>query len=357
MSLCGSHIGSQKAIGLKRPTQTDVAKLAGVSRATVSYVVNGNTRVAISDETRSRVLDAVARLNYAPDVRAQALRSGGSHTIGLLIPDLHNPHYWSIVQGVEDIVREQGYDLLLTSTSLEPEREARALAALSSRRMDALILTLSFLEQSKAALTHLAANGYPVVTLGNTAFNVDAVVATYRNATAQVMAHLLGQGHTRIGFIFGVGSKELATNRMSVYQESLAGAGIALDPALIDYSGIRIDDGYQAAHRLLANTQPPSALLVINDWLAIGALRAVGELGLRVPEDISIAGFDDTEMAAFLNPPLTSVRSNGYALGSEAAKMALERIRQPDRLIHRVQIEAELVLRSSIGPVKVADRQ
>ncbi|MBI3957370.1 MAG: LacI family DNA-binding transcriptional regulator [Chloroflexi bacterium] len=326
--------------------------MAGVSRATVSYVVNGSADVSISAETRARVLDAVAHLNYAPDARARSLRSGGSNTVGLLIPDLHNPHYWSIVQGVEDSVREQGYDLLLTSTSLDPEREAQTLAGLSGRRVDALILTLSFLEQSKATLTQLAANGYPVVTLGNTSFNVDAVIATYRNATARMMAHLLGLGHTRIGFIFGVGSKELATNRMAVYQESLAVAGLPVDPSLIDYSGPRIEDGYQAACRLLERTPRPSALLVINDWLAIGALRAVGERGLRVPEDISIASFDDTEMAAYLNPPLTSVRSNGYALGRQAASLAVERIRQPGRPIRRVQIEAELIIRSSTGATK-----
>ena len=229
---------------MKRPTQNDVAKLAGVSRATVSYVVNSSPDVPISMETRDRVLSAVAQLNYAPDARARSLRSGGSNIIGLLIPDLHNPHYWSIVEGVEETVREQGYDLLLTSTSLDPLREEKALAALSGQRMDALILTLSFLEQSKATLTQLAANRYPVVTLGNTSFNADAVVATYRTATAQVMSHLLGLGHTRIGFIFGVGSKDLATNRMTVYQESLAGAGIPIDPELIDYSGPRIEDGY-----------------------------------------------------------------------------------------------------------------
>lgn len=336
---------------MKRPTQNDVAKLAGVSRATVSYVVNGSSDVPISVETRARVLDAVAQLNYAPDSRAQSLRSGGSNTIGLLIPDLHNPHYWSIVEGVEDTVREQGYDLLFTSTSLDPQREEKTLAALSGRRMDGLILTLSFLEQSKTTLTHLAANGYPVVTLGNTSFNVDAVIATYRPATAQVMAHLLGLGHTRIGFIFGVGSKELATNRMSVYQESLAGAGIPINPELIDYSGPRIEDGYNAALRLLERAPRPTALLVINDWLAIGALRAVREKGLRVPEDISIASFDDTEMAAYLNPPLTSVRSNGHELGRQAASLLLERISKPDRPIRRVQIEAELIIRQSTGVV------
>jgi len=337
---------------VKRPTQADVAKLAGVSRATVSYVVNNTAGIAISPQTRTRVLEAVAQLNYAPDARARSLRSGGSNTIGLLIPDLHNPHYWSIVQVVEDSVREQGYDLLLTSTSLDPEREERTLHALLGRRIDALILLLSFLEQSKATLTQLAANGYPVVTLGNTAFNVDAVVATYRNATAQVMDHLLGLGHRRIGFIFGVGSKELATNRMAVYRESLAAAGIPADPSLIDHSGVRIEDGYRAACRLLDHTPRPTALLVINDWLAIGALRAVGERGLRVPEDISIASFDDTEMAAYLNPPLTSVRSNGHELGHQAADLALERIQQPRRPVRRVQIEAQLVVRQSTGAAK-----
>lgn len=339
---------------MKRPTQNDVAKLAGVSRATVSYVVNGNMDVPISPETRARVMEAVARLNYAPDARARSLRSGGSDTIGLLIPDLHNPHYWSIVQGVEDAVRTEGFDLLLTSTSLDPEREAQTLSGLLGRRMDALILTLSFLEQSKAALNQMAANGYPVVTLSNTALNVDAVVATYRNATAQVMAHLLDLGHTRIGFIFGVGSKELATNRMTVYKESLTAAGIPVDTDLIDFSGIRIEDGYQAAVRLLELTPRPTALLVINDWLAIGALRAVHQRGLRVPQDISIASFDDTEMAAYLNPPLTSVRSNGNELGRQAASLALERIRRPGRPVRRVQIEAELVVRDSTGPVPVA---
>jgi len=338
---------------VKRPTQADVAKLAGVSRATVSYVVNETPGVPISAETRQRVLAVVQQLGYAPDARAQSLRSGGSRTIGLLIPDLHNPHYWSIVQGVEDCVRGQGYDLLLTSTSLDPEREAQTLAGLLGRRMDALILTLSFLEQSRAALTQLAAKRYPVVTLGNTAFDVDAVLTTYGIATAQVMAHLLELGHTRIGFIFGVGSKDLGTNRIAAYRESLAGAGIGEDPGLIDRTGTTIEDGYHSAKRLLAQTPRPTALLVINDWLAMGALRAAAESGLRVPTDISIASFDDTEMAAYLQPPLTSVRSNGHELGRQAATLALQRIRQPDGPLMRMQIEAQLVIRSSTGPAPV----
>ncbi len=130
----------------------------------------------------------------------------------------------------------------------------------------------------------------------------------------------------------------------------MTSAGIPADPSLIDHCGVGIEDGYRAALRLLGRTPRPTALLVINDWLAIGTLRAVGECGLRVPEDISIASFDDTEMAAYLNPSLTSVRSNGYELGRQAASLVLERIQQPDRPIRRVQIEAELVVRDSTGP-------
>src|SRR5690606_26634688 len=127
-----------------------------------------------------------------------------------------------------------------------------------------------------------------------TSLSADAVMATYRNATAQVMEHLLGLGHRRIGFIFGVGSPDLGTNRMTVYRESLAKAGLPVDESLIDRCGARIEDGYQSALRLLNQQPRPTTLLVINDWLAIGALRAAAEQGLSIPQDLSIASFDDT---------------------------------------------------------------
>lgn len=338
---------------MKRPTQSDVARLAGVSRATVSYVINENAqnRYALTDQTRQRVLAAIAQLGYEPDARARSLRSGGSDTIGLLIPDPHNPHYWEIVQGLEDEVQKQGFHLLLASTALDPQRERQILQALLRRRIDALIVTLSFVEQSRTIFERLIARSYPLVTLGTVAFNTDAVMTTYGNAARQIMQHLLDLGHTRIGFVFGVGSPDLGLNRMAAYRESLHDAGLLVDDALIDRCGIRIEDGYAAALRLLSQRPRPTALLVINDWLALGALRAAAECGLRVPQDLSIAGFDNMEMSAYVTPPLTSARSSGQEIGRQAARLALERLQNPTLPPRRLQIEAQMVLRQSTGPV------
>jgi LacI family transcriptional regulator len=341
-----------KRESVKRPTQADVAQLAGVSRATVSYVINkdGESERLVSDVTRQRVLDAIAELGYAPDARARSLRSGDTKTVGLLISQSHNPHYWEIVRGAEDELEKEGYHLFFSSTSLDPNRERQILHALSRRRIDALILTLSFMEQSKEILQQLISQGYPVVTLGKIAFDTDAVMTTYFNATRELMTHLLALGHQRIGFVFGVGSPDLGRNRMMAYQEALADAGLPVDESLIDRCGINLEDGYQATLRLLSQDPRPTALLVINDWLSIGALRAAAEKGLRVPQDLSIASFDDTEMAAYLFPPLTSVRSAGQEIGKQAAKLAIERIQDPTCPLRRIQIEAQVVYRDSTGP-------
>jgi LacI family transcriptional regulator len=338
---------------MKRPTQSDVAQVAGVSRATVSYIINEKSekQLSITEATRQRVLEAVTKLGYEPDARARSLRSGGTNTIGLLLPDTHNPHYWEIVQGLEDELQLAGYNLLLSSTAVNPDRERQILTALLRRRIDALIMTISFVEQSQQILDTLLSRNYPVVTLGNTSFNADAVMTTYRRATREIMAHLLRLGHRRIGFVFGVGSPDLGTNRIQVYRESLENAGISVDESLIDFCGISIEDGYQATLRLLSREPRPTALLVINDWLAIGALRAAAEKSLQVPHDLSITSFDDTEIASYLYPPLTSVRSAGQEIGRQAAKLVLERIQDPQRPLRRVQIEAQVIHRASTGPV------
>ena len=338
----------EKAINfVKRPTQADVARLAGVSRATVSYVINenGGNRQPISASTRHRVLAAIAELGYEPDARARSLRSGGVNTVGLLVPDLHNPHYWEVVQGVEDELQKSGYDLLISSTSLDPDRERQALQALSQRRIDGLIVTLSFIEQSRRLLEPLVARSYPVVTLGKIVVETDGVMTSFRNAGRQVMHHLLDLGHQQIGFIFGVGSPDLGTNRMAVYHEAMMQADLPVNDALIVRCGPRLEDGYQAALHLLRLTPRPTALLAINDWLAVGALRAANQLGLTVPQDLSLASFDDTEMAAYLNPPLTSVRSSGEEIGRQAGRLVIERLATPMLPLRRVQIEAKLVVR------------
>ncbi len=336
----------------KRPTQADVAKLAGVSTATVSYVVNDQTggRIPISPLTRERVLSAIAELDYQPDARARSLRSGGTETIGLLIPDMHNPHYWEIAEGVEEEVRLAAYGMLLASTSMDPQREVDTLNALAQRRIDALILLLSFLDQSIDLLQQLSAQQYAVVTLGFAVDDLDWVEAGFGSAMPQLMDHLFALGHRRIGFVYGVGSPNMATMRLRLFREAYHQHGFPFDEALFIHCDKAMEDSYHATQTLLAIQPRPTAIITVNDLLAMGALRAIHEAGLRVPQDISVAGFDDIAMASFLTPPLTTVRANAQEIGRQAARLALARIQQPDLPVQTARVEAELVVRASTGP-------
>jgi len=343
---------------MKRPTQVDVARLAGVSRATVSYVVNGLTgdRVPISEETRQRVLDAVAELGYEPDARAQALRSGNTKAIGLIIPDIRNPHFWENADGVEQEARVSGYHLLLSSMDLSPEYAEDVFKDLSRRRIDGLILMGSFIGQSEEAkntLTQLLKRRLPIVEISdhfNVDYTVDCVVSDYRAATMEVMSHLLSLQHRRIGLIYGVAMPELAEDRLQPYQDSLQAAGLSADQELIVECGPTIEDGYQAVLQLLKLPSRPTALIAINDLLAIGALRAARDLSLHVPTDLSLASYDDILMAKYLVPRLTTVSKDAVRLGREAVQLLMARIQEPNRSYQRINIPARLIIRESTGP-------
>jgi LacI family transcriptional regulator len=352
---------------MKRPTQVDVARLAGVSRATVSYVVNGLTdgRVPISEETCQRVLDAVAELGYEPDARAQALRSGRTKAIGLIIPDIRNPHYWDTADGVEQEARASGYHLLLSSADLNPEYGKEIFKDLSGRRMDGLILMGAFVFQSEEAqhtLTQLIKRRFPIVRLGEHP-DTDCVVSAYDEATREVISHLLSLQHRRIGFIYGIlphqnspptaglpTEYEGGPDRLLPYQDSLQAAGLPVDQELIVTCGPTIEDGYQAALQLLKLPSRPTALIAINDLLAIGALRAARDSGLHVPTDLSLASYDDILVAKYLVPRLTTVSKDPVRWGREGAKLLLARIQEPNRPRQRVDVPARLIIRESTGP-------
>jgi LacI family transcriptional regulator len=343
----------------KRPTQFDVARLAGVSRATVSYVVNGLTEdgITITDKTRQRVLDAVQQLGYQPDARAQSLRSGSTNTVGLLIPDMQNPHYWEISNGVEQQLKAENFDLLLATTSLNPDRELHFVEALSRRRIDGMILLLTYPERVKTRIESLAKSQMPLVIVGSlmmeadphTAELFDSAEPNYADATAQIMRHLMELGHRRIGLVYGVANPTLGMDRLAIYREALKKAGLPSGDELIERCGTTIEAGYQATQRLLDRSPRPTAVLVINDLLAIGALRAATARGLRVPDDLSIASFDDIEMAAYVNPPLTTARVNAEELGRTAARLLLMRLQNPSLPHQHMRIPSRLVIRASTG--------
>jgi LacI family transcriptional regulator len=308
--------------------------------------------VQISEETRQRVLDAIEELGYEPDARAQALRSGSTKTIALIIPDLRNPHFCEYATGIEEAARAAGYHLLLSSTTMNDEYAVEIFKDLARRRFDGLIIASSFILESQEAqdtLEQVRTRGLPIVEMDEN-YGVDSVFAGYHEATKEVMAYLLSLGHRRIGLIYGVGGHELGEDRLQPYLEGLKAAGIPIDPNLIDRCGPTIEDGYQAALKLLKLPSRPTALISINDLLAISALRAAADLGLRVPGDLSLVGFDDIPMANYLLPRLTTVTKDARAAGTRAFEVLLARIKKHDLPRQVVQIQARLILRESTGP-------
>lgn len=344
---------------MKRPTQSDVARLAGVSRVTVSHVVNNRTdgRVPISEETRLRVLEAVAKLGYVPDARAQALRSGNTNTVGLVIPDIHNPHFWEVVDGVEQAASAAGYHILLSSIPPENRLAEDIFKNLSNRRIDGLIMVPSFIyhsEEAQKTLANLLERHVPIVgimaELAGLDFNIDRVISDYRDATREVMSHLLSLNHKRIGFIFGIAVPDLGNDRLLAYQESLRAAGLPVDPDLIVECGPTIEESYRATQQLLALPSPPTAVLAINDYLAVGALRAISDQNLSVPEDISLFGYDDMPLARYLVPRLSTASKDGKKIGQEAFRLLLARLQHYDGPRQVVRLPARLILRESTGP-------
>ena len=351
---------------MKRPTQVDVARLAGVSRTTVSYVVNGlaGGRIPISEETRQRVLAAIEELGYEPDARAQALRSGRTKAIGFIILDIRNPHFWEVADGAEQEARASGYHLILSNADLNPEYGKDIFKDLSSRRIDGLILMGAFFqsEEVRRTLTQLVKRRFPIVKLGEYP-DMDCVVAAYDQVTEEVISYLLSLQHRRIGFIYGTvpcGDSlptaglpiefEGGPDRLLPYQDSLRAAGLPVDQELIVTCEPTIEDGYQAALQLLKLPARPTALIIINDLLAIGAMRAARDLGLQVPKDLSLASYDDILVAKYLAPRLTTVSKDPARLGREGVKLLLARIQEPSGPRQRVDIPARLIIRESTGP-------
>ncbi len=339
---------------MKRPTQVDVARLAGVSRTTVSYVLNGtpdNNLVPISPETKQRVVDAILELGYEPDARAQALRSGNTKTIAFIITDIRNPHYADYAIGIEQEASANGYHVFISNTDLNTETGVENFRDLTRQRMDGLILASSFIlgwEESKTILTQLVERKFPIVELSSW-YGIDGVLSDYQEATVEVMNHLFSLGHRRIGMVYGVSAHESAKDRLQPYLDYLQTKDIPHDPDLVVQDGPTLEDGYQAAKKLLSLPARPTAIIAINDLLAFGVLRAAADLGLQIPHDLSVVGYDDIPMASYLVPRLTTVSKDAVNLGKTAFRILLARIQDPDRPFQQHRVPAKLIVRESTG--------
>ncbi len=337
---------------MKRPTQADVARIAGVSRATVSYVINDQTgkRIPISPATRQRVLNAIAELDYEPDSRAQSLRSGDTKTIGVLIPLYENPHFWRILRGISSEAEAAGYSVLLSHSTLTPEQEQHSVRELAQQRVDGLILLTSFKLLPAAVLNQLNKSSRPVVEMTSGESEFDYVLDSYAEGTRALMTHLVELGHRRIGFVYGVQAEAQGYDRLLTYRQFLQEAGLPLDESLVQRCGQFLENGYQAAHDLLSQPNRPTALLVINDLLGMAVIRAAADLRLRIPDDVSVASFDDIPFAVYTVPRLTTVSCEPEQGGREAVQLLLRRLNEPDRPREGIKNPWRLIMRESTGP-------
>jgi LacI family transcriptional regulator, galactose operon repressor len=337
---------------MKRPTQVDVARLAGVSRATVSYVLNDHLdqRIPISAETRQRVLQAITELGYEIDARAQALRSGDTKTIGVLLPIYENPFFWQILRGISTEAEASGYSLLLAHNSLTPEQENQSVRELAEQRVDGLVLLMGFKMLPEQVVNQLRNSSHPIVFISATDSEFDYVQQGYGAGAHALMSHLIELGHERIGFVYGVTIPSQGFDRLDAYRRSLEEAGLPHDETLVRECGPLLEDGYQAALHLLTQPDRPTALLTINDLLGMAAIRAAADLGLNVPGDVSIASFDDIPFASFTVPRLTTVSGKPEQNGRDAVRLLLKRLNEPDRPHEFVTSGWNLVIRESTGP-------
>jgi LacI family transcriptional regulator len=328
-------------------TIREVAGRAGVSPTTVSHVVNA-TRF-VSHEIRTRVKEAMAELGYHPNAVARSLRRGRTHTLGLILPDSANPYFAELGRGIEAAAFGRDHSVVLCNTEGEELRERVYVDLLTRRQVDGLLYVPA--GSRVDVLRDLLRQPLPVVLVDRDlpGAPIDVVLSDKRSGAYLATRHLIALGHRRIGCIGGPSSLLMSGQRLQGYRDALAEAAIPVDEGLVLRGDYHPQSGWAAARSLLASPVPPTAIFAANDLMAIGVLRAAGELGRRVPDDLAVVGFDDIELASYTTPPLTTVSQSASEVGRAAVEILLQRLADPARPPVRRTLETRLVVRASCG--------
>lgn len=330
-------------------TLEEVASRASVSISTVSRVLN--TPAMVRPGTRTRVEEAIRQLHYRPNRVARRLRSqdGRAHLLGLIIPDIQNMFFSHIVRGVEDGARAHDYAVILCNSDEDLDREQFYLDILRAESADGVILPP--IRGDERTARRLAELDLPVVCIDRrlARTSVDTVVVENREGARAAIHHLVGLGHRRIGVIIGPLNLSTSVERLAGYRQALEEAGIPPDDTLIGSGGPRRKDGRRIAAALLEARPRATALFAGNALLTLGALEALRERGLRIPEDVAIVGYDDEPWASLLDPPLTTVRQPSYEIGRRATELLFQRIEATNRSPALVVLEPQLIVRRSCG--------
>jgi LacI family transcriptional regulator len=332
----------------------DVAEQAGVSVTTVSHVIN-NSR-PVNPETRSRVEQAMQVLGYHPNVVARSLRRGKTNTIGVILPDNTNPYFAEVVRGIEDSSFSKGYSVMLCNSDNDLDKEHLYTNVLIEKQVDGIIFVAAGLSEEN--INNLRIRGVPSVLVDRQVPGVklDSVFADNQAGGFVATNHLIGLHHTSIACITGPEGVRSSSERIAGYQQALEAAGIPVNPDWVVEGDFQYQSGFSAAQQLLNGGETPSAFFACNDLMAIGVYRYAHEHQLRIPEDISIIGFDDIRLAEFTNPPLTTIRQSKAEMGSQAAELLLARIANGNLAIRQEVVSVQLVERASTAKFQIVER-
>jgi LacI family transcriptional regulator len=326
-------------------TMSDVARVAGVSATTVSHVVNKSRR--IDPATEQAVLAAIEATGYLSDRVARSLRTGKTKAIGLAVSAISNPYFGDVVHAIEKQVTANGHSLLLADTHDDPSYELRAVTDLLAHRPDGILIAPS--SDPHEALERIRKRRIPTVLIdriypGHGGWLFDSVGVENVEPTAALVEHLADLGHVRIGMIAGKRGLQTTIERVTGFQLGLSRRGLAMGDRDVAYGA---DDAGAAIDELLALDDPPTALVIGNNQLTIDSMRRLVDRGIRVPDDMSIASFDDFPWADLFHPRLTAIRQPVEELGSIAVTMLFERMQDPEREARQVRLQPELIVRDS----------
>ena len=330
---------------MKYITLKMVAERAGVSVNTASRAINN--KPDINEETKKRVLQVAKELGYIRNAAAVALRTKKTRTIGVVIADNSNPFYAEVLNGIEVAARKKNYHIILANTQRDYQKEEEAINLLLAKRVDGLLIAP--VQDRDDDIRKLIKANFPFVIVGRDFENIEADAVYNDEVKGGFLAteYLIKKGHKRIVLIDGFLYKSPAKGRLEGYKRALNKYRIPLDDSLISVGDINIEDGYERTKQMLEKKLGFTAVFAYNDMMAFGAMQAIKEKKLRIPEDIGLVGYDDISFSSLMNPPLTTIRLNKQGLGIESVKLLLSCINGNRKKIKKVMLRVELQIRET----------
>jgi LacI family transcriptional regulator len=330
---------------MKYITLKMVAERAGVSVNTASRAINNKPDINL--ETKKRVLQIAKELGYIRNAAAVALRTKKTGTIGVVIADNRNPFYAEVLNGIEEAAREKNYHIILANTQRDYKKEEEAINLLLAKRVDGLLITP--VQDRDDDIKNLIEANIPFVIVGRDFKNIEVDTVYNDEVRGGFLAteYLIKKGHKRIALINGFLHKSPAKGRLEGYKNALKKYGITFDDALVTVGDIDVKDGYERTKQLFEKGLNFTAIFAYNDIMAFGAMQAIKEKSLRIPEDIGLVGYDDIPFSSFISPSLTTIRLKKQELGAESVKLLLSRINGNRKKIKKVMLGVELQIRES----------